>query len=145
MASSAFDRPAVVVDGNVERVVSRLFAVQTPLPKAKPELTALAARLTPQHRPGDHAQAMMDLGATICTPRNPACALCPLRAHCTARTEGTQTDLPRKTPKPEKPTRHGTLWIARRTDGHFLTERRPDRGLLGGMIGFPGTAGSDDR
>jgi A/G-specific adenine glycosylase len=81
----------------------------------------------------------MDLGATICTPRNPICALCPLRPHCIAFANGTQTSLPRKTPKPEKPTRTGVLWVARNAQGHYLTERRPDRGLLGGMIGFPGT------
>ena len=139
VASIAFDRPAVVVDGNVERVVSRLFAVQTPLPKAKPELTALAARLTPQHRPGDHAQAMMDLGATICTPRNPACALCPLRADCLAFAMGIAPDLPRKLAKPPKPTRHGFAYVTRRADGAWLLETREPKGLLGGMLGWPGS------
>ena len=139
VAAIAFDRPAVVVDGNVERVVSRLFAVDTPLPKAKPDLTALAAQLTPHLRPGDHAQAMMDLGATICTPRNPTCGICPLLGLCAAQARGIATDLPRKLPKPEKRTRHGIAYLVRRSDGAWLLERRPDRGLLGGMLGWPGS------
>ena len=138
VAAIAFDLPAVVVDGNVERVMARLFAVQTPLPTAKPELTALAARQTPAIRPGDYAQAVMDLGATICTPRNPACGICPAMAVCAGRAAGVQAELPRKMPKPAKPTRTGVLYIARRPDGAWLLERRPDRGLLGGMLGFPG-------
>lgn len=137
IAAIAFDEPATVVDGNVERVVARLFAIDTPLPQAKPDLTRLAATLTPQDRPGDHAQAMMDLGATICTPRNPACALCPLVHHCDARAAGIAAQLPRKAPKAEKPVRRGSLWLARKGD-LWLVETRPDRGLLGGMIGFPG-------
>ncbi len=139
IASIAFDEPATVVDGNVERVMARLYNVQTPLPAAKPALTTLAAALTPNKRPGDYAQAVMDLGATICTPRNPACSLCPWSAPCEARAEGTQTELPRKTPKPTKPIRTGTLWLARHPNGTWLTETRPERGLLGGMLGFPGT------
>jgi len=140
VASIAFDLPATVVDGNVERVIARLFNVQTPLPKAKAKLTELATALTPAFRPGDYAQAVMDLGATICTPRNPACGLCPLRPHCAALVDGDPARLPRKTPKPEKPTRHGLIWVAQHPDGAILLERRPDRGLLGGMLGFPGTA-----
>ena len=139
IASIAFDEPATVVDGNVERVMARLYNMQTPLPAAKPALTALAAALTPHTRPGDYAQAVMDLGATICTPRNPACAICPWMAPCKARATGTQATLPRKTPKPAKPTRAGTLWLARRPDGAWLIETRPTHGLLGGMLGFPGT------
>ena len=138
IAAIAYGLPAVVVDGNVERVMARLFAVQVPLPAAKAELTALAARLTPLARPGDYAQAVMDLGATICTPRNPACAICPLMAECAGRAAGVQADLPRKRAKPVKPTRVGMVWIARGTDGAWLLERRPDRGLLGGMLGFLG-------
>ena len=137
IAAIAHDEPATVVDGNVERVMARLYLVQTPLPAAKGELTRLAAKLTPSTRPGDYAQAVMDLGATICTPRNPACGLCPWREPCLARAEGIQASLPRKSPKPDKPTRHGMLWLAHR-DGAWLMERRPDRGLLGGMLGFPG-------
>ena len=139
VAAIAFDLAAVVVDGNVERVMARLFGVQTPLPAARAELVALAARLTPALRPGDHAQAVMDLGATICTPRKPACGLCPVQALCVARAEGIAADLPRKAPKPAKPVRRGKLWLARRPDGAVLVETRPARGLLGGMPGFPGT------
>lgn len=139
IAAICFDEPAVVVDGNVERVMARLFAVQTPLPAAKPELTALAARLTPADRPGDHAQAVMDLGATICTPRNPACGICPWRDPCAARAAGIQADLPRKSPKAEKPLRLGIAYLAQREDGAWLLERRPESGLLGGMLGWPGS------
>ncbi|MFD1913245.1 A/G-specific adenine glycosylase [Halodurantibacterium flavum] len=138
VAAIAFDEPAVVVDGNVERVMSRLFLVETPLPAAKPELTALAARLTPDERPGDYAQAVMDLGATICTPRSPACGICPWNADCAARAAGMQSDLPRKSAKAAKPLRHGIAYVARRSDGAWLLERRPDKGLLGGMLGWPG-------
>jgi A/G-specific adenine glycosylase len=138
VAAIAFDRPAVVVDGNVERVVSRVFAVEVPLPKAKPRLAELAGGLTPVQRPGDHAQAMMDLGATICTPRNPACAICPVRPHCAACAQGIAATLPRKAAKPTKPTRHGTVFVARREDGAVLLETRPAKGLLGGMQGWPG-------
>ena len=143
IASIAYDHPETVVDGNVERVMSRLFAVQTPLPAAKPELTALAADLTPQHRPGDYAQAVMDLGATICTPRNPACGTCPWISACKARAAGITSDLPRKSPKKAKPIRTGIAYIARREDGAWLLETRPDKGLLGGMLGWPGTEWSE--
>ena len=139
IAAIAFDRPETVVDGNVERVMSRLFDVSTPLPAAKPELTDHAARLTPRDRPGDHAQAVMDLGATICTPRNPACGICPLRAPCLARQRGTQDDRPVKAPKKPKPQRTGYAYVGRRADGAWLVETRPDKGLLGGMLGFPGS------
>ncbi len=139
VASIAFDQPATVVDGNVERVMARLFDVHTPLPGAKAELTDLAETLTPQARPGDYAQAVMDLGATVCTPRNPACGICPWRNPCQARLAGTAAELPKKTPKKPKPIRHGVVYIARRVDGAFLLERRPDSGLLGGMLGWPGS------
>ena len=139
IAAIAFDQPETVVDGNVERVVARLFAVQTPLPAAKKELTALAGTLTPARRPGDFAQAMMDLGATICTPRSPACAICPLLDLCAARAAGIAADLPRKTPKAAKPLRRGTVWVAADAD-RVLVERRPARGLLGGTLAFPTTA-----
>lgn len=139
IAAIAYDEAATVVDGNVERVMSRLWLVTDPLPASKPELTRLAASLTPHQRPGDYAQAVMDLGATICTPRNPACGICPWRDPCRARTDGIQATLPRKAEKPAKPVRQGTLWLARRSDGAWLVERRPDRGLLGGMLGFCGS------
>jgi A/G-specific adenine glycosylase len=139
IASIAHDEPATVVDGNVERVMSRLFLVETPLPAAKPELTCLAATLTPTERPGDYAQAVMDLGATVCTPRRPSCTICPWVNDCRARAAGVQADLPRKLAKAPKPTRQGTVWIALRDDGAWLLERRPEKGLLGGMLGWPGT------
>ena len=139
IAAIAFDEPATVVDGNVERVVARLWAVQTAMPVAKPELVEKAGRLTPQARPGDHAQAMMDLGATICTPRKPLCALCPVGDFCAAKAQGIAADLPRKAAKAEKPTRVGVAYVALDPLGGVLLERRPEKGLLGGMLGFPGT------
>ncbi|MCC5955463.1 MAG: A/G-specific adenine glycosylase [Natronohydrobacter sp.] len=138
IAAIAFDQAETVVDGNVERVMARLFDEHTPLPAAKPVLTELAATLTPAQRPGDYAQAVMDLGATICTPRNPACGICPLMDFCAARIAGTAANLPRKTRKPAKPIRFGIAYLGQRTDGAWLMERRPDRGLLGGMLGWPG-------
>lgn len=139
IASIAFDLPHVVVDGNVERVMARLFDIHTPLPAAKAPLTQKATSLTPEMRPGDYAQAVMDLGATICTPRSPACGICPWRTPCAARIAGTAQDLPKKTPKKPKPTRHGIAYLARRADGAWLLERRPEKGLLGGMLGWPGS------
>lgn len=139
IAAIAFDRPAVVMDGNVERVMARLFAVEAELPAAKAELHALAARLTPAERAGDHAQAVMDLGATVCTPRAPACGICPWRAPCAGRRLGIAAELPRRAPRPERPVRQGIAWLALRADGAVLVEERPARGLLGGMLGLPGT------
>lgn len=139
VSAIAFDKSSVVVDGNVERVMARLYDVHTPLPAAKPELTALAESLTPLERAGDYAQAVMDLGATICTPRNPACGICPWRPACQARIAGTAVALPKKTPKKPKPIRFGVVYITRRVDGALLLERRPDKGLLGGMLGWPGS------
>ncbi len=139
VSAIGFDKSSVVVDGNVERVMARLYDVHTPLPAAKPELTALAESLTPLERAGDYAQAVMDLGATICTPRNPACGICPWRPACQARLAGTAVDLPKKTPKKPKPIRFGVVYITRRVDGALLLERRPDKGLLGGMLGWPGS------
>ncbi|MEL7114468.1 MAG: A/G-specific adenine glycosylase [Pseudomonadota bacterium] len=140
VASIAFDQAETVLDGNVERVMSRLHAIETPLPKSKPELMTLAEALTPTKRPGDYAQAVMDLGATICTPKSPACGICPWMSECQARLAGIQADLPRKLPKKQKPTRYGIAYLVRRTDGAWLLERRPDKGLLGGMLGWPGSA-----
>lgn len=145
ISAIAFDRPETVVDGNVERVVARLFDVHAPLPSAKRELTALAEQLTPKQRAGDYAQAAMDLGATICTPKSPACGLCPLRPACKAHAAGTAADLPRKSPRKPKPTRYGTVYIAQRADGALLLERRPGQGLLGGMLGWPGTEWGEAR
>ncbi|MEL6450532.1 MAG: A/G-specific adenine glycosylase [Pseudomonadota bacterium] len=139
IASIAFDLRHTVVDGNVERVMARIFDENSPLPASKPILTAHAESLTPDARPGDYAQAVMDLGATICTPKNPACGICPWRDPCLARARGTAPDLPRKTPKKAKPVRHGTVYLAQRDDGAWLLETRPETGLLGGMRGWPGT------
>ncbi|BBK45165.1 A/G-specific adenine glycosylase [Allostella vacuolata] len=139
VAAIAFDRPAVVVDANVERVVARLFAIRTPLPAAKAEIRAAAALLTPTTRGGDHAQAMMDLGAAVCVPRAPRCMMCPLAIHCRGRQEGVAADLPAKAPKPAKPVRHGVgFWVVA-PDGSILLRQRPERGLLGGMTGVPTT------
>ena len=136
IAAIAFGLPATVVDGNVERVVARLNAVTAPLPGARPALRALAATLTPAIRPGDFAQAMMDLGATICTPRDPACGRCPLAACCMARATGNPAAFPVKAPRARRPERAGTAyWIER--DGMVLLVRRPPKGLLGGMRALP--------
>jgi A/G-specific adenine glycosylase len=137
VAAIAFDRPSAVVDGNVERVLARLHAVEEPLPAAKPRLRALAAALTPAARPGDHAQAVMDLGATICTPRRPACGICPLVRVCLGRRAGIAEALPRKATKGAKPVRHGIAWLAVCEDGRVLVETRPPEGLLGGMLALP--------
>ena len=143
IASIAYDLPETVVDGNVERVMARIHAVTTPLPAAKPILTAHAEALTPKARAGDYAQAVMDLGATICTPKSPACGICPWIEDCSARANGTAADLPRKTPKPPKPIRFGIAYVGRRSDGAWLLERRADKGLLGGMLGWPGSDWSE--
>jgi A/G-specific adenine glycosylase len=143
IAAIAFDEPATVLDGNVERVIARLHNDHTPLPAAKPVLMQYAAALTPETRPGCYAQAVMDLGATLCTPRNPACGLCPWRRACAAWDAGTAQDLPRKAPKKRKPTRCGIAYLARRVDGAWLLEQRPDSGLLGGMLGWPGSDWGD--
>ncbi|KIN63108.1 A/G-specific adenine glycosylase [Sulfitobacter noctilucicola] len=139
VSSIAFDLPFTVLDSNVERVMARLYDIHTPLPAAKPELMARADALTPTLRPGDYAQAVMDLGATICSPKSPACGICPWRDPCAARRAGTQTELPKKTPKKAKPVRHGTVYLAQRDDGAWLLETRPEKGLLGGMLGWPGS------
>ncbi len=144
IAAIAFDRPAIVVDGNVERVISRVFEVKTPLPAAKPEIRALTAQIAPQDRPGDFAQAMMDLGATLCTPKRPACSLCPWNGECAAFAAGTMETFPRKAPKKQKPTRSGAAFVAVRADGAVLLRRRPPEGLLGGMSEVPGSPWAED-
>ncbi len=136
IAAIVFGKRAVVVDGNVERVVARLFAIDTPLPAAKPLIRAAADTITPDVRTGDFAQAMMDLGSSLCGPRATQCLLCPLRAACRAAATGTPTAFPVKASKKAKPHRHGTVfWLER--DGHVLIVRRPDKGLLGGMRALP--------
>ncbi len=143
VAAIAFDQPAVVVDGNVERVMARLFAVETPLPAAKVQLRELAAGLSPKQRPGDYAQAAMDLGATICTPTSPKCLLCPWSDRCAAYARGDAETLPRRAQKKAKPIRHGVAFWIEREDGAVLLRRRPPRGLLGGMVEVPSTDWSD--
>jgi A/G-specific adenine glycosylase len=138
LAAIAFDRPAVVVDGNVERVISRVFAVETPLPKAKSELKQRAAELTARDRPGDWAQAAMDLGATVCRPKRPLCDRCPVAVFCAARASGAPETYPRKAPKPERPRRYGVAYRITRGEEVALV-RRPETGLLGGMLGLPTT------
>ncbi|KPF92167.1 A/G-specific adenine glycosylase [Novosphingobium sp. AAP83] len=136
VAAIAFGRRAVVVDANVERVVARLFAIEEPLPAAKPAIRLATGQITPDSHAGDFAQAMMDLGATICTARSPRCMLCPLRTHCRAQAEGAPERLPVKAAKKPKPTRTGhTYWIER--DGAVLLVQRPSRGMLGGMRALP--------
>ncbi len=143
IAAIAFDRPAAPVDGNWERVVARLFDVHDPLPQAKARLRSLGSGLVPAERPGDFAQAMMDLGATLCVPDKPSCLLCPLKQHCRARAAGSAATLPRKAPKKEKPDRHGVVFWLHRSDGDVLLRRRPQKGLLGGMMEVPGTPWRD--
>ncbi|MGI9369828.1 MAG: A/G-specific adenine glycosylase [Ruegeria sp.] len=143
IAAIAFDRCETVMDGNVERVISRLHDIHDPLPGSKPVLKDRAAALTPNMRPGDYAQAVMDLGATICTPKSPACGICPLQMACLARVKGTAAELPKKAAKRPKPTRLGHIYVSCRTDGAMLLERRPDKGLLGGMLGWPGSEWSE--
>lgn len=140
----AFGKRAVVVDGNIERVFSRLYAIKTPLPDAKPEIYDHVDQATPMERAGDFAQALMDLGATICTPKNPACGLCPWRQNCAAHEMGDMLAYPKKRPKPVKPTKRGIAYVARRFDGALLLEVRPAKGLLGGMLGWPTTEWTEE-
>ena len=132
----AFDLPTNVVDGNVERVMSRLFAVEALLPDAKPELKRLAAKLVRDHRPGDWAQALMDLGATVCRPRSPLCELCPVSEHCAGLASGGPETYPRKVAKAVRPHRYGVAYVLTRGDQVALV-RRPPKGLLGGMLALP--------
>ncbi|MBV8791794.1 MAG: A/G-specific adenine glycosylase [Pseudolabrys sp.] len=144
IASIAFARPVVAVDGNIERVISRLFRVEQPLPAAKPEIRRLTNSISPQSRHGDFAQAMMDLGATICTPKSPACVLCPWSEPCAARKRGDQETFPRKTPKKEGALRRGAAFVALREDGYVLLRTRAEKGLLGAMSEVPGSDWSAD-
>ena len=144
IAAIAFDARTTPVDGNVERVVARLFAYEPELPAAKPALRRLAERLTPDARAGDFAQALMDLGATICTPKKPACALCPWSGVCVARAEDDPERFPRKAAKTEGQLRRGAAFVAVRVDGFVLVRTRPARGLLGGMTEVPTTEWSND-
>lgn len=146
IAAIAFDRRCMPVDGNIERVATRLFALELPLPGAKPEIGRLAATLLGEARAGDSAQALMDLGATICTPKRPACALCPLSADCAARVRGDAESFPRKTPKKAGELRRGAAFVITRGDA-VLLRSRPAKGLLGGMTEVPNSdwkAGQED-
>ena len=138
IAAIAFDRRTMPVDGNIERVVSRLFAVEEPLPQAKPRIQQLAATLLGPSRAGDSAQALMDLGASICTPKTPACVLCPLNEDCTARARGDQETFPRKLAKKTGALRRGAAFVVTRGD-ELLVRSRPEKGLLGGMTEVPGS------
>ncbi|MPT46998.1 MAG: A/G-specific adenine glycosylase [Sphingobium sp.] len=140
IAAIAFGRRAVVVDANVERVVSRLFAIDAPLPGSRPSIRAATDAITPDERAGDFAQAMMDMGAGICTVKAPQCLLCPLRGECAGHKLGQAEAYPVKPPKKEKPQREGTIWWLERDDGTVWLERRGEKRMLGGMLGFPGTA-----
>ena len=139
IAAIAFGLKATAVDGNVERVMARIYAVRTPLPDAKPELRRRAALLTPDARAGDYAQAVMDLGATICLPKRPKCILCPWRENCAAHKAGIADSLPARRAKAEQPRRYGIAFWAIRADGAVLLRRRPEKGLLGGMMEVPST------
>ncbi len=140
IAAIAFGRRAAAIDGNAERVIARLFAIKTPLPAAKSEIKAKASELVPCGRPGDFAQAMMDLGATICSPKAPACGICPLQKFCLGHRSGDAGMLPRKARRKDRPLRHGIVFFVRRMDGAVLVRTRPPKGLLGGMTELPGTA-----
>ncbi len=144
IAAIAFDQRAAAVDGNVERVVTRLYALEDELPAAKPAIRAHVEALVPARRCGDFAQALMDLGATICTPKKPACALCPWMEPCAARSRGDAETFPRKAPKKEGKLRKGAAFVVRRADGFVLVRTRPPKGLLGGMTEVPTTQWSHD-
>ena len=144
IAAIAFGRHAAVVDGNIERVTTRLFALETPLPAAKPAIARAVAAMTPADRPGDFAQGMMDLGATICTPKRPACGLCPFMVDCAGRLGGSPESFPRKAAKAKRPLRRGAAFWVTRPDGYVLVRKRPDKGLLGGMTEIPGTVWSEE-
>ena len=144
IAAIAFGQLASPVDGNIERVVARLFAVKTELPAAKAELRVLAATLTPARRAGDFAQAMMDLGAQICTPKRPLCLMCPLMSLCKANMLGIADELPRRAVKAERPVRYAIAFLALREDGRVLLRRRRDTGLLARMMEIPSTEWADD-
>ncbi len=140
IAAIGFGLEATPVDGNVERVVARVFAIGDPMPGVKPDLRRRAQTLTPPRRAGDFAQAMMDLGATICTPKRPACANCPISPNCRAHALGIAAALPLRSFKAPRPDRYGIAFVVQRSDGAVLVRRRPEKGLLGGMIEVPTTA-----
>jgi A/G-specific adenine glycosylase len=144
IAAIAFDRRASPVDGNVERVIARLYAVEDELPGVKAVIRKLARALTPDLRAGDFAQAMMDLGATICTPKRPACSLCPWNDACVALARGDVESFPRKAPKKTGQLRRGAAFVVFRADNMVLVRSRPARGLLGGMTEVPTSVWTHD-
>ena len=146
ITSIAFDRPAVVIDGNIERVVSRLFAIETPLPDSESEILEKASVLSEsrEDRPGDFAQSLMDIGATICTPTRPKCFSCPIIQDCKAYAKGIQNEIPNKKAKAQKPLREGDVYWIEDGQGHVLFEKRPDTNMLGGMTGLP-SSGWDNK
>ncbi len=139
IAAIAFDEPIAVIDGNVERVMARLFRIEIPFPDAKAETRQLLETILDPKLPGEFAQAMMDLGATICTAKRPSCKICPLQDHCEARANGDILDFPRKSLKKSKPTRKGAAFILERPDGAILLQKRGDKGMLAGMSQIPTT------
>ena len=144
IASIAYNEKVTPVDGNVERVVTRLFALETPLPAVKPEIKRRAQTLTPAGRSGDFAQALMDLGATICMPKRPSCLMCPLHRTCEAHARGIEATLPKRGEKAARPERFGHAFVALREDGHILLRQRAEQGLLARMIEVPSTDWLDD-
>ena len=144
IAAIAFGKKATPVDGNIERVISRLFSVRQPLPTSKREIKRLAETLTPSRRAGDFAQAMMDLGSQVCTPRRPSCLMCPLQQDCAGHAQGLEEVLPYKLGKAARPVRHGFAFLALREDGCVLLRQRAEAGLLGGMLEVPSTPWGDE-
>jgi len=148
IAAICYSQATNVVDGNVERVISRIFRVQEVIPKAKPEIRKLAATLAnplshPGH-PGDYAQGLMDLGAHICKPKNPKCDVCPWQSNCAAHAVADMVDYPKRKPKSKRPVRYGAVFYVEQ-DGYIWLRQRPDKGLLGGMAELPGTDWTDSR
>jgi len=144
IAAIAFNRRAVVVDGNIERVISRLFAIKELSPEAKPIIKQYADDIWPKARSGDFAQGLMDLGAGICRPKAPICVICPISSQCDAYAQGSAENFPVKAPKKPKPMRCGVVYALRNRKGEILFERRPDKGLLGGMLGLPGSLWAEE-
>ena len=140
IAAIAFNKPHAAVDANIERVMARLYAIKTPIKQAKKKLYQLVEQELPTKRPGDFLQALMDLGSSICTIDQPSCARCPLQAPCKANAQNIASHLPVKTRKAQKPVRRGLLYVVFNRKGEILLRRRPEKGMLGGMMELPGTA-----
>lgn len=137
ISAIAYDIPAPVVDGNIERILSRLYTLDTPPKQVKNKLTAYMNTLVPKKRPGDFVQSLMDLGSSVCTPNNPICVTCPIQPYCQAHSKNTVNKYPVKPEKKEKPTKHAYVFLLFNNENKVLLEKRPTKGLLGGMIGFP--------